>query len=1245
MKNTKRSAFTIVELVIVIAVIAILSAVLIPTFGGIIKSANIAADQSAAATLTTELQIWLKGGKVDGEEKLLEGMNAIDPDGKKFVPKALSYGYHFWFDMETQMFISGSAEEVADMGEPTDYPDSMRHIYGNGYFLADSAETINQMFGNFADITVDNYAEYFAKVEAKVEDRNYSDIAARVLANLKKTVIVNNNGIFFYSGPATMAIDSANSVWFAPGLELITAKHYEFNGTDAKAKEATSGLPAVSEFKLPASVLLVEANALDFIDASTEINLGKKVGDSYGEILNVFAPKSTNAIIVDSTGRQFQITVGDGIIADEGADILVEIVDGVQVFCDYLIPKAPFDEWEIGYGLTDNAQKANADSWIIENSGVLYFAYGAKAEVFIKDANGNKSYSVKSWETSDENIAKVSGSNIVMIGNGEVTLTATVINLYGEETQKSFTFVVNKPNSANITMNNMSFRLDGATYEINWQYGSANAYLLPTVIGNISYTNSATHALGTNGLTITFADPNGSLKLNSEGKIVRDGEKTADAIFTVTVDGCLETTFKVSIIDNTKSPVRVNYYDDSNGDVYRYYIGDKNTVTLGDLFRTKNPSYDLSGASLTIYDTIDGDGVLWPFDEFDEGIDVEYSGDNWTLGSDWKSETLKFTRHSSYVSNPEEYFVYVKITPKNGDSPLFVRVHIVDGTNISYAGTDAATVTAVNNALADSNSGIVVLQTSFTMVTGQTLNIGAKTLYGNGYVITADKYVADLIADNKVKEEYNWCSYCETYLSNCKTDLKDKGVPQLGMHGSSCNSAADYSKTVTIEEYHYYTNVAMIEIGDGTINNIYINGPVYPDLQYVDNDCMLEDKSNHYKHSDIPYYVSGIKITGSSTISNSYIKGFRSPVLVAGDAAVGSLVDFTNANGVADKKAEIVTPADNATFINTVLHGGNYANLIITSGNVTLNDVTTIQDFEGMTPTVGYESTDTFKVTGVGILMESSAVAANDILVAATEFAKQFVANGHGDGTSTAVENKLGLLVRPLSTKIDINGNFTQYNWIEKNRENIKLPTVPVHTGAEVEVEFILDTIFNGVELYGFNLGRMGRFMHLTHQDVPVGDGYDQNRITTTKTTSDKNELVNLGIIFIDIEQASGDPVTRAAYAQYFIHIDESGSTSRKHSTASLELAEDISVDIPVIGTVDATIITDGANASFTVWSYADGRAWYPYRDGLQAYADVIPESTNWNNVHVVTDNDRYYGGYYATSDAYKTEYAWEINK
>ena len=112
MRKTKRSAFTIVELVIVIAVIAILSAVLIPTFGAIIKNANVAADQSAAATLTTELHIYLKGETIDSEAELMAALNdeKLGFTEQKLTPKAAAYGMHFWFDMDNQMILAKTAK-------------------------------------------------------------------------------------------------------------------------------------------------------------------------------------------------------------------------------------------------------------------------------------------------------------------------------------------------------------------------------------------------------------------------------------------------------------------------------------------------------------------------------------------------------------------------------------------------------------------------------------------------------------------------------------------------------------------------------------------------------------------------------------------------------------------------------------------------------------------------------------------------------------------------------------------------------------------------------------------------------------------------------------------------------------------------------------------------------------------------------------------------------------------------------
>ena len=57
MRKSNKKGFTIVELVIVIAVIAILSAVLIPTFGGIIDKANASKDLQEARNAYTEYLI------------------------------------------------------------------------------------------------------------------------------------------------------------------------------------------------------------------------------------------------------------------------------------------------------------------------------------------------------------------------------------------------------------------------------------------------------------------------------------------------------------------------------------------------------------------------------------------------------------------------------------------------------------------------------------------------------------------------------------------------------------------------------------------------------------------------------------------------------------------------------------------------------------------------------------------------------------------------------------------------------------------------------------------------------------------------------------------------------------------------------------------------------------------------------------------------------------------------------------
>lgn len=79
MKKMNKKGFTIVELVIVIAVIAILAAVMIPTFGGIIDKANkSAAEQEAKA-------IWKELYGVDLSDGVLDGKTVTVPTSQNYT--------------------------------------------------------------------------------------------------------------------------------------------------------------------------------------------------------------------------------------------------------------------------------------------------------------------------------------------------------------------------------------------------------------------------------------------------------------------------------------------------------------------------------------------------------------------------------------------------------------------------------------------------------------------------------------------------------------------------------------------------------------------------------------------------------------------------------------------------------------------------------------------------------------------------------------------------------------------------------------------------------------------------------------------------------------------------------------------------------------------------------------------------------------------------------------------------------
>ena len=119
MKLNKKKGFTIVELVIVIAIIAILAAVLIPTFASLIRKANESADIQACRQMNTYLAV----NEVTGNKDITDVYAALKAGGmtaKDYRP-LVSDRYFFWDSKLNRILYTDKDNTVL-------FPDEYKHV-------------------------------------------------------------------------------------------------------------------------------------------------------------------------------------------------------------------------------------------------------------------------------------------------------------------------------------------------------------------------------------------------------------------------------------------------------------------------------------------------------------------------------------------------------------------------------------------------------------------------------------------------------------------------------------------------------------------------------------------------------------------------------------------------------------------------------------------------------------------------------------------------------------------------------------------------------------------------------------------------------------------------------------------------------------------------------------------------------------------------------------------------------------
>ena len=1088
MKKQRKSAFTIVELVIVIAVVAILSAVLIPTFGSIIKSANVSSDEQLASSMTKELHVWLKGETIDDEGELMTALKGSKID-EKLVPKSAENGYHFWFNMETQSIVLMTSEDymsgnIVDVpegseGEETRLPSgpalmsatlinntkretaniSFRDILGIGVFLIDQggsdlADALNYVDDHVNDHTAEArnvYGNIVAKFTSISEDRHAKDFVGEVVEKLDKTTIVGETGHHFTN-------NESENIYISATATSIGIQYYNNGQVQDKAQAPGFEKPV----EIPSNITSAPSNSfvhdVDKNGNPTEVILspsqtGVFDAGAFGNNDNNKVEEATTQVIVDGKVHAPNSAGNLGAIEeDEDGNQKISEVDVIV-----LTFKLPFLEYKASFVATKN----NSGEVLVSNDKIYVAQRLGGLRLHAVNIHNIVEYSqsVDSWEVlseEDGSIGKVYIDPVTGVldlttaeyrmVNGrevcEVKVKSIAHNKKNEVVENTVTVVIVKAVTASITIGKQTVSTTGTDKDITLRFnGQHTSY---AVVANATYSGDSEgkaplqpkakldatelDGLRYEGNKLTF-------QTNDDGTLVEG----FNFWFTAVVDGIITKFVDVSVVDETQAAVKLNYNKLGHADAPDYYIGTNpdgtnTTLKLSELFKISNSEKFGSKVKVTIYAYAESTGYLSPRSELNKvakanpnQYTLTATYDNEVTTAEWATSTITFKGNIKTAKS-----VFIEIAPENEVSTV-VEVQIVNNAINVVKGTSVDT-------FAKDLSTSVVLHSDVTLATGKRINLGSNSLYGNGWIITATGWKS-----NKTD----------------KNDLTD----------------------------------ALVSVNGGTVDNVYIDGPVYGTLDYADN-------TNKY-------YVSGIRAEGASTISNSYVSGFRQPVMAA-----GTKLDVTN----------------------TTLRGGNYANLVLYSGVLNLTDITTIQDVNGMTPTVDTDKYTT-PVMGMGIAIDGNAISNED-------------------------------------SKINLYGYLDQYNWAKYRTSSDSAISMPVIDGLDTGDLF--KCIFEGVKM---NLGvtvhaEMGSVKYFIHKDKNASSGYGQ--------------YVNTGIVFVELTQAAEN----LNIQQSFVNDQRTSENNvTKRTMKLLDMPFDgTGLDLKVVKITAKTYL--GTYGRFVAWSYQDGRQW-----------------------------------------------------
>ena len=193
MKRSNKKGFTIVELVIVIAIIAVLAAVLIPTFAGIINKAKLSSDKQAVNQMGEQVVIALAEKEITNLDELIDVLAAAGYNAEKTLePVSTGLGFFYNFEKNT-LFLA----KVADDDEAKETPTEVVFPEDSADLIADLAK-VKGLKGGYKYVDID------ASTSATLSDAFYN---GNEKITLKSDLLVTSSDVLTVPRGADITLD------------------------------------------------------------------------------------------------------------------------------------------------------------------------------------------------------------------------------------------------------------------------------------------------------------------------------------------------------------------------------------------------------------------------------------------------------------------------------------------------------------------------------------------------------------------------------------------------------------------------------------------------------------------------------------------------------------------------------------------------------------------------------------------------------------------------------------------------------------------------------------------------------------------------------------------------------------------------------------------------------------------------------------------------------------------------------